>query len=234
VFSQRPLGAAVFLLCSSRKGKSRDVFSAWNAPIRHYKVFRMPPQQIAAAGRYVPWDVEIARYNFGANCGPIAFAVTARLEVCDVMQFFPHFADEQMRWTNSLQMRRALASAGIQAGATERSMPKSGVALIQWTGPWSDRSRFNRGSLRYTHWIAVDEDHVFDPNAGEWMSSAEWATNFAPSCVDEIPGANGWGVKYGFATTSSHTICPSTSAGTRVCFSPTLLAFIDRSRSRTF
>lgn len=161
--------------------------------------------------RFVPWDIEIARYNFGANCGPIAFAVAMKLEVCDVMQFFPHFAFENMRWTNATHMRAALASAGVYSERIDRSFPDTGLALVQWLGPWTERNYYSRQSLRYTHWVAVDNGHIYDPNAGQWLSFKDWDETFAPACVQEIARASGWSVKYGFATISSHTICPSAS-----------------------
>jgi hypothetical protein len=64
--------------------------------------------------RSVPWDIEVARYSFGASCGPVAFAVAIKAEVCDVMQFFPQFAQNR-RWTNSVQMRAALVTVAVQA-----------------------------------------------------------------------------------------------------------------------
>lgn len=163
--------------------------------------------------RFVPWDIEIARYNFGANCGPIAFAVAAKMEVCDAMQFFPHFAIENRRWTNSMQMREALNAVGVEAERLKQSFPESGLALVQWLGPWTERAFFSRGSLRYTHWVAVDGDHLFDPNADQWMTLAAWSEAFASVCVREIPSARGWSVKYGFSTISSQSICPSASGG---------------------
>ena len=163
--------------------------------------------------RFVPWDIAIARYNFGANCGPIAFAAALKMEVCDAMQFFPHFAFENRRWTNSVQMLAALAEVGIAAERIKQSFPETGLALVQWLGPWTSRDFFSRDSLRYTHWVAIEEEYIFDPNAAQWMTLTAWSERFAPACIGEIPKASDWSVKYGFSTISSQVICPSMSDG---------------------
>lgn len=164
-----------------------------------------------AASLYVPWDIEIARFNFGANCGPIAFAVSTQMEVCDAMQYFPHFADAHRRWTNSLQMGAALDAAGIHAQRLRQSFPTAGLALIQWLGPWTQPDFFSRHSLRYTHWVAVADEEIFDPNAGQWLTKSNWSSEFASACLSEIRSASGWAVKYGFGISSSRYNCPSTS-----------------------
>jgi hypothetical protein len=53
--------------------------------------------------RFIPWDIEVAQINFGANCGPVSFAAITEREVCRAMRFFPHFEDYQ--YTTVTQMR---------------------------------------------------------------------------------------------------------------------------------
>lgn len=163
-------------------------------------------QTFQLSERFVPWDIAIARYNFGANCGPISFAAALRLEVCDAMQYFPHFSDGFRRWTNSTQMTDALAAAGVDSIRSRLNFPNSGVALIQWLGPWTATDFFSRFSLRYSHWVAVDEDAIFDPNAGRWQSIENWQRNFVPECLANIPRCTGWAVKYGIQIATSRNI----------------------------
>jgi hypothetical protein len=83
---------------------------------------------------FVPWDIEVARLNFGANCGPSAFAAATGREVCRIMRYFAHFEQSQC-WTNLTHMRRAFEQAGYNTEVSRLEMPVVGVALIQWTGP---------------------------------------------------------------------------------------------------
>lgn len=144
---------------------------------------------------FVPWDVEVARLNFGANCGPASFAALIEKEVCRVISHFPHF--EHSNWTNLTQMIRAVKEAGYDAELRRRELPVHGVALIQWLGPWTEKDFFSRWSLRYTHWVAVDGTWVFDHTACEWQNLMNWAALVEKRFIGEIPRANGWAVKYG-------------------------------------
>ena len=116
---------------------------------------------------FVPWDIDVADYNFGANCGPVSFATTAGLEVCRVMRYFSHF--EKKPWTNLTQMRRAFAETGIETTTLKRAWPIRGVALIQWLGPWTERDFFAGWTLEHTHWVAVEGQLIFDYTQREWL-----------------------------------------------------------------
>jgi hypothetical protein len=148
-----------------------------------------------AAQRFVPWDIDVARLNFGANCGPVSFAVATAREVCRSMQYFPHF--ETKPWTNLTQMRGAFQAAGIDTVVCRRAWPTVGVVLIQWLGPWTKHHFFSRWSLVHTHWIAVERDYVFDHTEEQWMPREEWARAVVPLFLKEIPQATGWDIKYG-------------------------------------
>jgi hypothetical protein len=149
----------------------------------------------ASRPTFVPWDIEVARVNFGANCGPSAFAALSGTEVCRVMRYFPHF--EHANWTNLTQMVRALESADYEAEVRRRAFPSRGLALIQWLGPWTEGDFFSRWSLPYTHWVAVEDQWVFDHTAEKWHGLRDWAGSVAKGFVSEIPRATGWAVKYG-------------------------------------
>lgn len=155
-----------------------------------------------STSRFVPWDISVARINFGANCGPISFAAATEREVCRVMQFFTHF--EEKRWTNLTQMRAAFARAGFETCIRRQSWPERGVALIQWLGPWTNREFFSRWSLLHTHWLAVDGDWVFDHTERRWMPKQEWADEVAPLFLREIRHATGWALKYGVVSNNSN------------------------------
>ena len=148
---------------------------------------------------FVPWDVEVARVNFGANCGPAAFAAVTQQEVCRVMQYFPQFPE--CRWTNLTQMLRAFAEAGYATQVQKCAAPSRGVALVQWLGPWTEKQFFSRWSLIHTHWIGVESDRVFDHNACCWQTLAEWAAGTAAGLIGEVRRATGWRIKYGVEVT---------------------------------
>jgi hypothetical protein len=148
-----------------------------------------------SSDRFVPWDIEIADYNFGANCGPVSFAAASGREVCRIMRHFEHF--ESKPWTNLTQMRRAFAETGIVTSTLKCAWPTHGVALIQWLGPWTQSNFFARWTLPHTHWVAVDEDWIFDHTERRWMPRREWAETVAPLFLEDIPRATGWAVKYG-------------------------------------
>ncbi len=163
--------------------------------------------------RFIPWDIEVARYNFGANCGPVSFAVATGRQVCRVMQHFEHF--ETKPWTNLTQMRRAFAESGVATVTHRREWPHYGVALIQWLGPWTKFDFFAGWSLLHSHWLAVDAAWVFDHTEMRWMSRDEWAGTVAPLFLEEIPHATGWAVKYGVESKSS--IWPASTTAASSC-----------------
>jgi hypothetical protein len=163
-----------------------------------HKLQRMPPAERSSdANRpsFVPWDIEIARLNFGANCGPSCFAATTGREVCRVMCHFSHFLHCQ--WTNLTQMRRAFHEAGYSTEVCKGELPARGVALIQWLGPWTEKDFYSRWSLHQTHWVAVQGGWVFDHTVGRWQTLQCWQDETVPEFIATIPRASGWATKYG-------------------------------------
>jgi len=155
--------------------------------------------------RYVPWDIEVARLNFGANCGPSAFAAATGREVCRVMRYFAHF--EHSPWTNLSQMKAALLASGCIFEVHQRAFPRSGVALVQWLGPWTKPYFFSRWSLLHTHWIAVDGMWVFDHTIEKWQTVSQWSRTTAADFIAQIPSAHGWAIKYGIDVVSDNSGC---------------------------
>jgi hypothetical protein len=160
---------------------------------------------------FVPWDIEVARINFKANCGPSAFAAITKNQVCRVLQYFPHFRDHQS--TNLTEMTNALGAAGYVTEIRKQIFPQHGLALIQFLGPWTERHFFSRWSLIHTHWIAVDGDWRFDHTTGKWMETDEWAYKIAPAFVAETSRATGWAVKFGMEVSQLNSRCLEISAG---------------------
>jgi hypothetical protein len=150
---------------------------------------------------FVPWDIDVARINFGANCGPSSFAAITGREVCRIMRYFLHF--ERCQWTNLTQMRHAFSEAGYVTNVRKCELPVRGVALMQWLGPWTKKKFFSHWSLIHTHWIAVHNGWVFDHTAGQWQSFREWQRQTATKYISEIPQATGWAVKYGVDVSQS-------------------------------
>ena len=153
---------------------------------------------------FVPWDIEVARVNFGANCGPAAFAAITQREVCRAMRFFPHFPERC--WTNLTQMLRAFATAGYTTNVHRCAPPPQGVALVQFLGPWTEKDFFSRWSLLHTHWVSVAGNWVFDHNACCWQTLSEWSELTARELVATIPRATGWRIKYGVEFTKEEQI----------------------------
>ena len=152
------------------------------------------------APAFVPWDIEVARINFGANCGPCTFGAITQREVCRVMQYFPQFP--ACRWTNLTQMLRSFAGAGYGTRVRKCELPRHGVALVQLMGPWTAKDFFSRWSLVHTHWVGVVGEWIFDHNACCWQTLAEWSEKTAVELIAEVPRATGWRVKYGVEVTT--------------------------------
>lgn len=159
------------------------------------------------SGGFVPWDVEVARINFGANCGPTSFAAVLGLEVCSGLRHFPGFVER--RWCNFTQMKQALRSCGVSFTTVRSKLPQSGLALVQWVGPWVYGDFGGRRSSKYTHWIGVDQKQIFDHTEAKWMPIAIWEEQVAAAFLQEISGATGWTVKFGIELMKSNNKFPS-------------------------
>ena len=155
---------------------------------------------------YAPTDLSIASVVFGANCGPAALAACLGKEVAEIMRYLPHFEDESKRYTTLTSMKAALRAASVIFEVKKHQSPVHGMALIQWTGPWTQKHFFSRWSLRYTHWIAIDGEMIYDDYNGIWQPRDEWAKNVVPAYLCEIPQAASWAVKYGIEVEKSNSI----------------------------
>ena len=135
------------------------------------------------------------------------------------MRYFPHF--EQSRcWTNLTQMRCAFEEARYTTEVSRLRLPAVGVALIQWTGRWTQEHFFSRWSLTHTHWVAVHNGWVFDHQVGTWQTFSEWNSDTAPVYLAEIPQASGWSVKYGVEVKANSHWLESSFCSTASLFTP--------------
>jgi hypothetical protein len=114
------------------------------------------------------------------------------LQVCDVMQFFAHF--ETRRFTTVRDMSHALQACGI-AFTLGPDIPDFGLVLIQIDGPWSHLPHARRWSDKYTHWVAVRDEEIYDVNGNECMPVSRWKESVLPLLIGATPRATGWSVK---------------------------------------
>ena len=150
---------------------------------------RLPPPFLKP-----PHDLQVARAAFNANCGPAALAAVLSLGVCDVMQLFPQFPHSPT--TAPKQMRKALGICGLQMESVE-TLPDFGLALIAATGPWSQWKRAGGWTLRYTHWIGVCGQKVYDVNDAGWSNMESWSASVDSLFQGAWPKASGWSVRLG-------------------------------------
>lgn len=139
---------------------------------------------------YSPPDTQRACRIFKANCGPAAFAAVMRCTVCQAINFFPHFPERP--WTTQGDMQRAFTNAGVNYCKTGEALPYYGVALIQITGPWSEKHAHPCAALSKTHWVGVYRDCFYDVNWDGWLPSRIWEDLVLPDIVARHPLAIGW------------------------------------------
>lgn len=159
--------------------------------------------------RFQPRDIALAYGIFGANCGPASFAALVGRDICEIMRHFRQFPEKQ--WTTTGQMRTALAEYGVPCERLSNALPSHGVALIQFTGPWTASGAHWAARLRRTHWVACVEGHVFDINLPQWLTTEEWRASCAEVAVRETPNCSGWVVAGGW-TVRCYATCRSCPA----------------------
>jgi hypothetical protein len=152
------------------------------------------PGALAPESLRAPTDVRLANDLFGSNCGPAALAAALSIQICDVMVIFEQFPERP--YTTLSKMREALSNIGLHFEDSSR-MPCFGLALIQIDGPWSDLPGSGRWSARYTHWVAVSGDQIYDINANAWTGRSDWESATLPLLIATYDRAVGWHVKRG-------------------------------------
>ncbi len=191
--------------CDDRDGWLDPVDVVGGGSVPRFEYIGPLPSDTPIAERrstlYAPQDVDYAHEAWGANCGPCALAALVGVPVDAVREYFPGFPDRPH--TNPTIMREAIARAGVREREVllrgPRDFPLHGLAFIQWEGPWTQPGVPARAAYRYTHWIAVHGDDVYDANFDGWCSRANWEATVVPVITRDIKRATGgWFVRMRF------------------------------------
>ncbi|HEX4086924.1 MAG TPA: hypothetical protein VHY22_18560, partial [Chthoniobacteraceae bacterium] len=142
-----------------------------------------------------PEGLEDAVREGTATCGPTSFAA---ITGCSVSAALPYFPSASVRpWTNRTDMERALFEAGFDYSRKPDDWPTAGLCLIQFTGPWTERG-FEQAALKYTHWVAVLGEYVFDVNWSGWLPRENWEEIVLEELLTFIPATSGWRALTGY------------------------------------
>lgn len=144
---------------------------------------------------YCPQDMTLCADRYGAACGHGALAAVLAVPVAIVCHQL--FADSlpKQRWINMPTMEEALTKAGKTFRIVGRQWPKRGLAMIQFTGPWTRPGVPVRVACQYRHWVAVEAGLVWDANLEDWISREDWGR----WVVELLPAkSDGWTIARGY------------------------------------
>lgn len=149
---------------------------------------------------YNPPDADEAYEQFRLNCGPAALAALLGRPVLSLRNAFPHYPRKP--YSNPTHLRAALDFLGVPhrrpaAGQGRRDFPARGLAFIQFDGPWCAPDVPVFVAYRQTHWVGSSGAMVYDVNAGEWLTRAEWEAEVLPLLIAATKRATGWWVRTG-------------------------------------
>ncbi len=123
------------------------------------------------------------------NCGVQAFrALFPRMESA-VQSMSEH--DSTSSGMNRRSMEAALKKAGGNYHVLPRQLPKTGLALIEWTGTWQAEG-FWGSDLKHTHWVAIAEGFVYDINWSGWLPRRIWEEVVLDEMIASLPKTTGW------------------------------------------
>jgi len=136
------------------------------------------------------------------NCGPSALCAVTSTKPEDALRVLPQFRERG--YTNPTMMRAGLKALGAtwkelrsESGAVNLAhgvispLPAFGLVRVQWGGRWTNPGVPIRARYRYSHWIAIAGDQIFDINAmcvGGWLPFQEWAGQLVPWLLREVYG----------------------------------------------
>jgi hypothetical protein len=144
-----------------------------------------------------PEDMDAAHEVLGAACGHGAFAAALRTSVA-VATFYFDRLKEGRSWVNMGDMEAALRKADVVFEVVGREWPFTGLALLQWTGPWTRPGVPARVACMHRHWVALRDRKIWDANIQEWLTHEDW-NDFARELMP--PKADGWTVARGYEIT---------------------------------
>jgi len=117
---------------------------------------------------------------------------------------------ERKHYTNPTLMWEILLNSGVSWEASgigwearqfgrQHLFPSSGLARIQWEGPWTQPGVPIAARYRHTHWVGSfrtpGKDMIFDVNCmcvGGWVPLSEWSEFVVPWLLRQCePKANG-------------------------------------------
>jgi hypothetical protein len=134
---------------------------------------------------HYPPDIDAAFDAWQANCGPCALAALLDQSVGGIRPYFPGF--ETRRYTNPTHMQAALGLAGLTYRRLGPQRPAHGLCFVQWGG---HAHQPIRAQYRFTHWIAVSGDQVFEVNAPTLVSWDTWV-RVMPRIMSEAQRGDG-------------------------------------------
>ena len=94
-------------------------------------------------------------------------------------------------WMNRRNMEAALKKVGGNYRVLPRQLPRTGLALIEWTGTWRSEG-FWGSDLKHTHWVAMAEGFVYDINWSGWLPRKIWEEVVLDDVIANLPKATGW------------------------------------------
>jgi hypothetical protein len=78
---------------------------------------------------------------------------------------------ERRQYVNPTHMKAALDRAGVRYRSIGAHRPTYGLMFVQWSG--HEHQPINV-QYRFTHWLAITGERVFEVNAPELVSWDEW------------------------------------------------------------
>lgn len=116
-----------------------------------------------------PPDIDAAYDAWGANCGPCSLAALLERPVEDMRHLMAGI--EARGYVNPMHMKAALDQAGMCYRSLGPKRPNHGLIFLQWGG---HAHKPIPVQYRFTHWVALDGELVFEVNAPALVSWAEW------------------------------------------------------------
>ena len=139
-----------------------------------------------------PPDIDEAYDQWRASCGPCALAALLGMKVQEVRRYLPGV--EQRVYCNVTQLKAALDAAGVHYRSIGPRLPKRGLVFVQWSG---HDDKPIKVQYRFTHWVAIEAETVFEVNAPELVSWAAWQRVMPKLMQEEGQGDGSYRIRAG-------------------------------------
>lgn len=130
-----------------------------------------------------PTDIEQAADEWNANCGPAALAAILDRSLAETRPLLNGF--EKRGYMNITHVTDALKVADVPFRSGLKTRPAYGLMFVQWGG---HEKKHVLAQYKFTHWIAVAGEVVFEINAPYLVSWDEWAKQMPQIMKDEGHG----------------------------------------------